>query len=73
MEISQVGKLIIVAGVALVIVGLLIILLGRIPFFGQLPGDITYRRNGTTVFIPIATMIVLSLLLTLVLNLLLRR
>jgi hypothetical protein len=73
MEISQAGKLIIVVGIALVVIGGLILLLGRVPFFGQLPGDINYRRNGTTIFIPITTMIILSLLLTLILNLLLRR
>ncbi len=58
-------------GKALVFVGLLIagvgvlILLG-VPF-GRLPGDLVYRRGGMTVYLPIATSVVLSIVLTLVL------
>jgi hypothetical protein len=73
MELGQFGRLIFFAGIALVALGALIVLLGRLPFFGSLPGDITIRRGNTTVFIPIATMILLSLLLTVILNLVLRR
>jgi hypothetical protein len=52
--------------------GLLLLLAGRIPFLGQLPGDITLRRGNVTCCVPIATSIVLSLLLTLLLNLVIR-
>jgi hypothetical protein len=72
-EISQVGKLIVVAGIALVILGAVIMLAGRIPFVGQLPGDIEYRRGSTTIYFPLATMILISIILTIVLNILLRR
>ncbi len=73
MELTQVGKLIVIAGIVLVAAGLLIMVAGRVPFLGNLPGDITYRRGNTTIFVPIVTMILLSIVLTIVLNLMLRR
>ncbi len=73
MDLTQAGKLILIAGFALVVVGALIMLAGRLPFVGQLPGDFEFRRGNTTVFVPLATMIILSILLTIALNLWLRR
>lgn len=73
MDLTQVGKLIIVAGVALLILGGVILLAGRLPFLGHLPGDIEYRRGNTTIYFPLMTMIIISIILTIVLNLLLRR
>ena len=52
--------------------GLILVLAGRIPGLGQLPGDITIQRGNFTLFAPITTMIIVSVLLTLVLNLLAR-
>jgi hypothetical protein len=73
MELTQIGKLVIIAGGVLVVLGAVILLAGRIPFIGQLPGDIEYRRGNTTISFPLVTMILLSILLTIILNLLLRR
>lgn len=74
---EDVGRLLILLGAAVILVGLLFLLAGRIPFLGHLPGDVVIRTDGATCFIPIATSILLSillsLLLTLVLNLLQRR
>ena len=58
------GKLLVVIGVVIACVGLLVML--GLPL-GRLPGDITYRRGGTTVYFPIVTCIVASVILTLVL------
>ena len=58
------GKLLVVIGVVIACVGLLVML--GLPI-GRLPGDITYRRGGTTVYVPIVTCIVASVILTLVL------
>ena len=58
------GKLLVVIGVLIACVGLLVML--GLPI-GRLPGDITYRRGGTTVYFPIVTCIVASVILTLVL------
>jgi hypothetical protein len=60
----------IIIGAVVIGFGLLLLLLGRIPFFGHLPGDITIRRKNTTIFAPITTMIILSLLLSLILTVL---
>jgi len=62
------GKLLIVVGAVLVIAGLLVLFLGRfhIPI-GRLPGDILYRGKRTTFYFPLATSILLSVLLTLIL------
>jgi hypothetical protein len=69
-DLSSLGRLIVMAGVALLIVGGLITLLGR---GWRLPGDILIRRDTFTIYVPIATSIVLSLVLTVVLRLLARR
>jgi hypothetical protein len=73
---NGIGVFILIMGVVVIGFGLLLLLVGRIPMFGRLPGDITIRRKNTTIFAPITTMILLSLLLSLLLmvfgNLLLR-
>lgn len=66
------ARLIIGAGIVLIFVGVVVFILGKLGF-GSLPGDISFRRGNVQVFIPLGTAILLSLILTLVLNLLLRR
>ena len=66
---ADVGKLLFLLGVLLVVIGGALTLFGRF----HLPGDITLRSGSTTVYIPIATSIVLSILLTVVLNLVFRQ
>jgi hypothetical protein len=73
MDVSQVGKLVVVAGVVLVALGAVIMLAGRVPFIGQLPGDFQFRRGNTTIYFPLATMLLISLILTILLNLIFRR
>ena len=64
---NAVGRLLIFCGGILVLLGLLIVLAGRMNLpFGRLPGDIIYRGKNTTVFFPILTSILLSVLLSLV-------
>jgi len=64
-----VGKLLVVVGLVIVAAGLLIML--GVPI-GRLPGDIYYRRGNTTVYIPLVTSILVSVVLSLVLWLLRR-
>ncbi|HKT26083.1 MAG TPA: DUF2905 domain-containing protein [Terriglobales bacterium] len=68
---SSLGKLLIVAGGLLILIGFLVLLAGRanVPL-GRLPGDISYRGKNTAVFFPITTCIILSIVLSLVLWLL---
>lgn len=62
------GKLLIVLGVVLLVAGVVLVLLGRTNLpIGRLPGDILYRGKNTTFYFPLATSIVLSILLSLIL------
>jgi hypothetical protein len=73
MATESLGRMLLYIGVLLVIVGGFFILAAKIPWFGRLPGDFTFRREGLTVFIPITTMILVSLVLTLLMNIVYRR
>lgn len=63
-ELNQFGRLLIVIGVVAVGVGLLLTLAGRLPGIGRLPGDFLLRRGNLTLYFPLATSIVLSIILT---------
>lgn len=67
------GRILIVVGLLIAVVGILVLFVGRIPFLGRLPGDFVIQRRQFTFYFPIATCVVLSLLLTLVLYLFGRR
>jgi hypothetical protein len=66
---SDMGRLLLVFGVVLVLAGGALMLFGRL----QLPGDFTLRSGNVTVYVPLATSIVLSIVATLVLNLVFRQ
>jgi Protein of unknown function (DUF2905) len=64
------GKLLVLLGMILVGAGIVLILLGRTHLpFGRLPGDIFYRGKNTTVYFPLATSLLLSVVVSLVLYL----
>ena len=67
----SVGLLVIVGGVFIIVVGLLIYS-GALSWFGRLPGDIRYESGSVRVYIPIVSMLLLSIVLTLIFNLLRR-
>ena len=65
---SELGKLFIIFGILLVVAGVVLILLGRTNLpLGRLPGDILYRGKNTTFYFPLATCILLSVVLTVLL------
>ena len=66
---QNVGRLLLVVGVLLAVVGGGLMLFGRF----NLPGDLTFRSGGVTLYIPIATSIILSIVLTVVLNVVFRQ
>ena len=66
---QDVGRLLLVFGVLLAVIGGGLMLFGRF----HLPGDITFRSGGVTLYIPIATSIILSVILTVVLNVIFRQ
>jgi len=65
------GTLLIVVGAAIVLIGVLVST-GALSWFGRLPGDVRFESGSTRVFIPITSMIVASVVLTVVINLVLR-
>ena len=69
----EIGKLLIIVGGFIVIVGLFLALGLRIPYLGKLPGDISINRGNVHFYFPIVTGLLLSLVLTLLLNLFFRR
>jgi len=67
--VADVGRLLLVFGVLLVVIGGALMLFGRL----HLPGDFTFRSGNVTVYVPLATSIILSIVATIVLNLVLRQ
>jgi hypothetical protein len=70
---QEIGRALIVFGAIIVLVGVLLVFAGKIPFVGKLPGDFVVKKGNFTLYAPIMTGLILSLLLTLVLNLWARR
>ena len=66
---TDVGRLLLVFGILLAVIGGGLMLFGRF----HLPGDLIFKSGNTTVYIPIATSIILSVVLALALNLLFRQ
>jgi hypothetical protein len=69
---SQVGRMLIIAGFVIVGVGA-VLMVGERLGLGKLPGDILWKRKNTTISFPIVTSLVVSVVLTVILNLILRR
>jgi hypothetical protein len=69
--VGDLGRILVVTGALVVVAGLILIALGRVNLpIGRLPGDIIYRGKNTTVYFPLATSILLSVVLSLVFYLL---
>jgi hypothetical protein len=70
---AEMGRLLVIFGVALVVIGGIVMLLGRTGLpLGRLPGDILYRGKNTTFYFPLATSIVVSVVLSAILFLISR-
>jgi len=66
----EIGRLLVIFGIALVVIGGIVMLLGRTGFpLGRLPGDIVYRGKNTTFYFPLATCILISVVLSVILYL----
>ena len=68
LSLEDLGRLMLILGIAFAVLGLLLLAVGRIPGVGRLPGDLVLRTDGVTCFVPIATMLLLSVLLTILVN-----
>ena len=66
-----IGKLLLIAGGIIIVLGLILIFSQHIPFLGKLPGDIFIKRDGFSFFLPVVTFIVISIVLTIIINVIL--
>ena len=71
MGLESIGRVLLIFGGIVVVLGLVLVLAGRIPFLGRLPGDIVLRRDGLSLYFPLVTCLVISIGLTVVVNLIL--
>ena len=62
------GKFLILLGVLIAVLGLVLTFIHHVPFLGRLPGDIHIERKGFSFYFPLATCLLLSLALTLIIN-----
>jgi len=69
----HIGSILVLMGIVLAAAGLIIIYINRIPYIGRLPGDINIHGKDWSFHFPIVTCILLSIILTVILNLLFRR
>lgn len=69
----EIGKLFLIIGAVLLVLGLLFMLFPNIGFPPKLPGDILIKRGNFTLYFPIVTSILLSIILTIILNFFLRK
>lgn len=67
-DITDLGHWLVALGVAVALIGALLMIVGRFVGSWRLPGDLIWQRGGVKVFAPLGTMLLLSLLLTIVLN-----
>ncbi len=63
-----IGRLLIIIGATTAFIGVLVLAIRRLPFIGHLPGDIIIHTDKLTIFFPIVTFLLISLVLTLLLN-----
>jgi hypothetical protein len=66
-----IGKILLIVGGIIVILGLILIFSQHIPFLGKLPGDIFIKRDGFSFYFPIVTLLILSVLITIIVNVIL--
>jgi hypothetical protein len=70
---SDVGKALVALGLLIALAGVVLMLVGRVPWLGRLPGDIHFQRGNFSFYFPLATSLLLSVVLTLLLYIVGRR
>jgi hypothetical protein len=69
---APIGKTLVLAGIAIIVVGLVLWGFSSVPYVGKLPGDLYVRRGNFTFYFPIATSILISIIATIVFSLMRR-
>ena len=70
---NDIGKILVGFGLLIALTGVVLVLVGRVPWIGRLPGDIHIQRGNFIVYFPLATSLLLSVVLTLLLYVVGRR
>jgi hypothetical protein len=70
---GDIGRLLVFVGVIVAALGLILMFADKISFLGRLPGDFVIRRRNTTIYFPLVTMLIVSVVLTIILNLFTRK
>ena len=65
---SQFGRILILTGAVMMLIGIILAAGGKIPILGKLPGDFTFKGKNTTVYFPLMTGLVISIVVTILLN-----
>jgi hypothetical protein len=72
-ELGYLARTLIILGVVLIVAGLILTFAGKIPWVGRLPGDIVIHKKNVTFYFPLATSIIISVVLSLILWLISRK
>jgi len=65
---EPIGRALVIIGIFITVLGAIMLLTPRVPWLGHLPGDIVIHRDDLTIYIPITTMLIVSVLLSVVLS-----
>jgi len=63
---AQFGKILIITGAVIAVIGAILMLSGKLPWIGRLPGDIMVQKKNFTFYFPIATCILLSIIISII-------
>ncbi len=72
-RVNDLGRMLVMLGLLVVVAGLVLMVLPRLPWLGRLPGDIRIEREHFSVYVPLVTCLVISVVLTVIVNLFFRR
>jgi hypothetical protein len=67
-----IGKILLIVGGAIIVLGLLFLFAPHIPFLGKMPGDINIKKDDFSFYFPIVTCILVSIVLTIIVNVIIR-
>jgi hypothetical protein len=67
-----IGKILIITGAVLLVVGIVFVLWPKLPFLGKLPGDLSFNIGRVRIYAPLVTFLVISLVVTVIVNIVLR-
>lgn len=68
-ELIQIGRTLMIVGAVILVLGLALLIAGKVPYIGRLPGDFVWKRGGFSFYFPLATCLIASLLVSVILYL----